>query len=193
MVIGGQQVPGTRLHLVASTFLITIYFAICALNYVSENVAIGWFIVIATAIVIAVTMIRSFQTRDVFGLGFAVFGSVWLSATLGFTLETPTSFKVYNPRPTIWRIMSLGRTPRKIEDYNNVRESTIHDLYHSMGMIRLPDYRGIPSYNNTFRLLACWSALIAGMIGGMFFSVVMKPNRRTTVRSDTACDDDLLN
>ncbi len=40
------------------------------LNYASENVGIGWLTVVATALVIAVAMIRSFTTRDPFGLGF---------------------------------------------------------------------------------------------------------------------------
>ena len=157
-------------------FLIITYFALCSLTYVTENATIGWLIVLSTAIAIAVTMIRAFRTNDVFRLGFAVVGGVWLSSLLGFAVETPTSFKAYNLRTPVWKIMSFGRTSSKIDDYRNLRESTYHDLEESIGMIRLPNSREIPNYHNTMRLVACWSALIAGLIGGTCFSLVMKSN-----------------
>lgn len=156
------------------------------MNYVIENATIGWLIVGATAVVIAVAMIRSFQTRDVFRLGFEVSGSFWLSLTLGFALETPKGFKAFDLRAPVWKIMSLGRKSSKIEDYNNLRESTFHDLHHSVRMIRLPDRPQIPDHGNTMRLAACLSALFVGLIGGTFFSPIMKANRQKTERSTEA-------
>lgn len=177
---------------IASTFLIVAYFAICALNYASENVGIGWLTVVATALVIAVATIRSFTTRDAFGLGFSVCGCLWLATALGFAIETPTSFKPYDLRPGIWRVMSFGRVPSKLVDYNNLRESTYHDLYGSIGMIRQPDVRDIPSRRNALTLVACWSALIVGLIGGVLFSSAMKSKDQITKHSTIAREGTLL-
>lgn len=170
---------------IASTFLIVTYFAICALNYASENVGIGWLIVAATAMVIAVATFRSFITRDAFGLGFSVCGGFWLAIVLGFAIETPTSFKPYDLRPGIYRVMSFGRTRPKIVDYTNLRESTYHDLHDSIGMVRRPDVRDVPNRRNSLTLVACWSALIAGLIGGFVFSSVMKSKERITSKDLT--------
>ncbi len=175
----------------ASTFLIVTYFAICALNYAYENVGIGWLTVISTAIVMAVATIRSFTTRDAFGLGFSVCGCLWLATTLGFAIETPTSSKPYDLRHGIWRVMSIGRTPSKLNDYSNLRESTHHDLYGSIKMIRRPDVRDVPNHRNALTMVACWSALIVGLIGGVIFSRIMKSKDQITKHSTTAGDGNL--
>ena len=55
-----------------SILLICTYFAICSLVYVSANLWVGWLVVFATALWMALAIIRAFQTRDHFTLGFAV-------------------------------------------------------------------------------------------------------------------------
>ncbi len=172
-----------------SALLITTYFAVCSLAFVSANAAIGWLIVIATAILIAVTIIRSFQTRNTFGLGFSVFAGFWLSLSLGLAFETSTGYNGYDLRTPIWKIMKLGRTSPKIESYVNLKRSRFHDLYHSIEMIRHPDDQGVPNFENSIRLVACWSALIVGVVGGNVFRLVMRPSRQITKRSTEAADN----
>ena len=177
---------------ITSLFLVTTYFAICALNYAIANATIGWLIVGATAILIAVTMIRSFQTLDTFRLGFSVVAGLCLSLTLGFAVETSTSLKLYNLRSPVWKLMSFGRESRKIDDYTMLKKSTFHDLYHTTGMVRLPADPGIPNYENTMRLATCWLALVAGLIGGALFSIIMKPNRQIPGQETGGSDDNVL-
>ena len=161
---------------IKSLFLITTYIAFCALNYVFENVAIGWITVLATSMLIAVAMIRSFHTREVFGLGFSVFGFVWLTALLGFSIETPIGFKAYDLRSTVWKTMRLGREYTPIEDYSISERSTLHDLYHSGGMMRGPNKQP-PDYFNAIKLAACWSALMVGLVGGCLLVLIIRPHK----------------
>jgi hypothetical protein len=161
---------------IKSLFLITTYIAFCALNYVFENVAIGWITVLATSMLMAVVMIRAFHTREVFGLGFSVFGFVWLTALLGFSIETPIGFKAYDLRSTVWKTMRLGRNVSPIEDYSKSRRSTLHYFYHSGGMMRTPD-KCPPDFYNAIKLAACWSALIVGLAGGCLFALIIRPHK----------------
>ena len=173
---------------ITSILFITVYFAICSLNYVSGSPTIGWLFVIATAILIAAIMIRAFQTRDAFGLVFSVVAGLWLSLALGFVFETSTAFKFYDFRTPVWRIMSFGYQYVEFQNGAKVEWSRVHDLYQSMGMMRLTEHRNIPTHSNTMRLAACWFSLVAGLIGSVVFSFVMKVKRKSTKRTTEAAD-----
>jgi hypothetical protein len=122
----------------------------------------------------AVVMIRAFHTREVFGLGFSVFGFVWLTSLLGFSIETPIGFKAYDLRETVWQTMRLGREYTPIDDYPISERS--HDLYHSGGMIRTPNKQP-PDFYNAIKLATCWSALIVGLAGGCLFALIIRPHK----------------
>lgn len=173
---------------ITSILFITVYFATCSLNYVSRNPTIGWLFVVATAILIAAIMIRAFNTRDAFGLGFSVGAGLWLSLSLGFVFETSTAFKFFDFRTPVWRIMSFGYQFVEFEGGAKFEKSRVHDLYQSLTMIRLPEHRNIPTYQNTLRLAACWSALAAGLIGGLAISFVIKRKPQRTYASTEATD-----
>lgn len=180
-----EKKPGeARALLSRNSFLIALfYFVFCALNYISENATLGWLFVIATTALLAGSLISSFRTRNSFKLGFAVLGSLWLSTTLGFALETPVGAKTYDIRTPIWNALSFGRgSPPEIEDYTTRRESHQYSWYESMGRVRLPNFLEIPEIGNTLRLAACWSALGVGVLGGVCFTAltrVRKSNRST--------------
>jgi hypothetical protein len=112
----------------------------------------------------------------VFGLGFSVFGFVWLTSLLGFSIETPIGFKAYDLRAIVWKTMRLGRDVSPIEDYSKSRRSTSHDLFHSVGMMRSPDKRP-PNFHNAITLAACWSALIVGLAGGGLLALIIRPHK----------------
>ncbi len=162
----------------SSVWLALGYLLLCGLNYVSENTTLGWLFVIATASLMNAALLRSWQTRSNFKLGFAVFGSVWLSATLGFALETPVNAPVIDLRTPVWNALSLGRgSAPPIEDYTTLRKSTMHDLFQSIGRVRRPNFREIPDIGNTLRLAACWSAILVGLIGGTCFQWIIRPTQ----------------
>ncbi len=107
-----------------------------------------------------VSLISSFRTEAVFRLGFAVLGSLWLSSTLGFALETPVDGPAYDLESGLERVESWARITPPIEDYSTLRKSTMHDLFHSIGRVRKPNFQEIPDMGNTMRLAACWSAIL---------------------------------
>lgn len=166
---------------ILSLFLLTAYFAVCALVYASRNPTIGWLIVVATAVVIGVITFRAYQTRNVFGLRFSAVASLCLPLTLGFVVETPsTTTKLVDLGTPIWKLMNLGRTFRQlnIEEYATFEQVAEHDLYTTHVHRRLPDDVGVPGYRNALRLAACWSALSVGVIAGIIVSLATRRDRR---------------
>ena len=90
-----------------SALLLTAYFAVCASVYITQNLATGWIVVIATALLISMAMVSAFKTNDTFTLGFSVFAS----ATLAITLD------VWDVRPAIINAMRFGPAPPGIESF----------------------------------------------------------------------------
>lgn len=175
-----------------SLFIFTAYFAICSLIYTSRNPAIGWGIVVATSILLAAITIRAYHRRSAFGLGFSAVACLWLSVCLGFVIETPKyTKKPFNPRTPILKFMRLGSPSRELkpEDYSTFKRVVKHDLYASQEQFRIPDDFGVPEYRNALRLVACWSALIAGVIGGAIVSYRTKHKRLVTDLTTNASEN----
>ena len=167
-----------------SVLIALFYLAFCSLNFVTENVTVGWLFVIATAALLVRSLINSFSTRSSFKLGFAVLGSLWLSTTLEFALETPVGAKTYDVRTPIWSALCFGRgSPPEIESYTTLRESHQYSWYESMGRVRLPNFLEIPEIGNTLRLAACWSALGVGALGAYASWPLLGRSRQTDLRN----------
>ena len=140
--------------------LIVAYAAICCLVYLHSSLWIGWLVVIATAIWMAIAIVRATQTHNSFTLGFAVAGCVWLILWLGFAIETPTTFDSKELRMAIYRFVSLGRKPPEYDP--SIRITTyaqLHDLYTSAPMGNQSKAIFVPHYYNAIRLVVCLSAL----------------------------------
>ena len=161
---------------IKSSLLLTVYFSICASIYVTQNLAAGWIVVIATGLLIATTMVHAFNARDSFSLGFSVFAMVWLLICLGCSFETSRNFQGWKFQRPIFNAMRLGRKSPEIESFVNVKRTTIHDLYYSQDAIRHPDDNVTPSYTNCMRVVACVSSLLWGLIGGAIFRMTMDRN-----------------
>ena len=100
-----------------SALLLTAYFAVCASVYITQNLATGWIVVIATALLISMAMVSAFKTNDTFTLGFSVFASATLAITLGCIFETSAQLDVWDVRPAIINAMRFGPAPPEIESF----------------------------------------------------------------------------
>ena len=171
-----------------SIMLMVVYAAICCMVYVSPNLWIGWFIVVATATWMAIAIVRATQTNDPFTLGFAVTGCMWLIVWLGFAIETPTSIDGNNVRTAIYRIATLGKA---IPEYDrSVRTTTyarLHDLYTSAPMGSRSAVLFVPQWHNAMRLVVCLTALAIAFCGGALFYFVY-PRLRPQFRPVTTPD-----
>ena len=154
--------------------LLSGYFAVCATIYVGTNAAVGWVVVIATALLIAYSMFRSFMTRSMFGLGFAVVSSIFLSVCLGCAFETSTKFSGWDVRGHITNTIGLGREYPEIGDnWATAKRTKYHDMYSSVTCVQ-PTKPVIPSHWNSIRLGICLASLLAGLLGGATFAVFDK-------------------
>ena len=163
---------------IQTLFLLVAYFSICASIYVTQNSAAGWIIVIATAILIARSMIHAFNNEDRFALGFSVFAMSWLLICFGYSVDTSRTFTGLKFQKPIFHAMRLGRTSPEIESYVNLKRFTIHHFFNSDNAVRHPEDSVMPSYGNAMRCFACLSALVVGLIGGAIFRFVKKPDPR---------------
>lgn len=164
-----------------SIMMMCVYAAICSFVYVSPNLWVGWLVVIATAIWMSLAIIRAFESRDHFMLGFAVTGSSWLIIWLGFAIQTPTSFDGNSIRSNIYRFVNLGRTHAD-SDFDPALPITeyaqLHDLYTSGAMATQSSTPPVPAWHNAIRLLVCLSALAAAGVGGTLFQFRYRFKRR---------------
>lgn len=164
----------TLKHLLA----IAVYFAICCLNWITENLLVGWLFVIATTLWMMMAGLYAFRNGNRFSLGFSVFGFAWLAIILGISIQTPLNSKALDLRIVRSRIYSLAKS---IGPSRTLPTSTtlttygeLHDLTDSgpMGMYGSPP---IPHFYNTMRLAVCLSSLIAGSLGGLLLSFLRWP------------------
>jgi|GEM_PF-4415572 len=153
-------------------FFIVVYFSICAQIYVTDNVLVGSAIVFATAIWMCAAMIRAFQLRNRFILGFSVIGSFWLIGCLGFSVETSSPMTLLeNARSSTLNVLSGGRKPVEIESYTGLNRSHYHDIHQSSTMVRVPDQNFVPGRRNAILFMVCISSLAVGCVGGTMFQV----------------------
>jgi len=136
---------------------------------VIQNSAVGWIIVIATAILIAMSMIHAFNNRDLFALGFSVFSMLWVFICFGFSFDSPRNFAGLNFQQPIFRTMRMGRPYPKLESFGDPTNQryTIHNFFRSDNALRNPNDNSTPSYDNAMRCFACLSALVVGWVGGI--------------------------
>ena len=163
---------------IRSLLLLVVYFSICASIYVTQNSVAGWIIVIATAILIATSMIHAFNKRDPFALGFSIFAMAWLLICFGYSFDTSRTFKGWQFQQPIFRAMRLGKTSPEIESYVYVERYTIHHFFRSDNGMRHLEDTVMPSYGNALRCFLCVTSLLVGLIGGTIFRFFMKPKPR---------------
>ena len=133
--------------------------------YVSDNLCVGWLVVFATALLMSFAMIRAFQTRDHFTLGFAATGCVWLITWLGFAIETPTPAPDWKVRPKIASVMNFGREWQERDSSIPKTYAHYHDLYIS-GLMETQQ-PVVPKFQNSIRLFICLTSLVVGLLGGI--------------------------
>ena len=161
---------------IRSLLLLTVYFSLCGAIYVIQNSAVGWVIVVATALLIAISMVYAFNNRDLFALGFSVFSMAWILICFGYSFDTPRNFVGWKFQQPIYRAMRMGRASPEIESFGDPANEryTIHHLFRSDNGLRGPGDTSTPSYDNAMRCFVCLSSLLAGLIGGVTFRTVMK-------------------
>jgi len=161
---------------IRSLLLLTVYFSLCALIYVIQNSAVGWVIVVATALLIAISMVYAFNNRDLFALGFSVFSMAWMLICFGYSFDSPRNFAGWKFQQPIFWTMRMGRPSPKLESFGDPANQryTIHNFFRSDNAILNPNDNSPPSYDNAMRCFVCLSSLLAGLIGGCAFRTVMK-------------------
>jgi type III secretory pathway component EscS len=189
IVIGRKPLSGMSMFRLSinSMMLMVAYAAICCLVYLHSSFWIGWLIVIATAIWMAMAIVHATQTQNSFTLGFAVAGCPWLIIWLGFVIETDTppglrpwpgggAGGVNSLRMGIYRIASFGRTgPAKLAI--EAPEIQRHDLYASE-MMDIRDANFLPNLYNAMRLVVCLSALAVASVCGVLYHFVQRHCQR---------------
>jgi len=165
-----------------SIFLLCAYFAACCLTYLSPSLWAGWLIVIATSIWMAISIVRAFQTRDHFTLGFSVTACVWLITWLGFGIDAP------QPTTNInwpWKMAKVINYERDLSVLPRLNErgvhSHLHTLYSTQPMTE-GDARHVAIVFNAIRLGICLSALAVGVVGGAVFRLVNWNCHRSALR-----------
>ena len=132
----------------------------------------------------AISMVRAFQTRDHFALGFSVTGCIWLITWLGFAIDTPQSSTNLN---VPWKMAAIINYQRDLSELRVLRESGVHShlqtLYNTQPMTE-GDAAFAAVAVNGMRLGICLSALVVGMAGGAIFKLanwkLNKPDQRRT-------------
>ena len=163
---------------IRSLLLLIVYFAICASIYITQNSAVGWAIVTATAILISTTMIHAFNEKEPFALGFSIFAMSWLLICFGYSYDSSRTSAGWKFQQPLFHAMRLGRTSPEIESYVNVERYTIHHFFRSDNAMRHPEDTVMPSYENALKCFACVTALVVGLIGGVIFRFAMVPRTR---------------
>ena len=154
-----------------SMLLVIVYAAVCSSIFATTNMWVGWLVVWATAVWMAIAIVRASKSNDGFSLGFAIVGCFWLTIWLGFAVETSVEFDDIPIRTAIYDFANFGRSSNEAdESAKTIRYSQAHDLYMSGEM----NSRHVPNWHNTMRLVVCLSALIAGCIGGMVTHYIYK-------------------
>ena len=159
---------------ILTLFWLTLYFAICASIYVTQNSAAGWAIVIATALLIAKCMIYAFDNKNSFALGFSVFAMSWALLCFGYSFDSSRAFTGWQFQRPIFNAMRLGRTSPEIDSYVTAERYQIHSFFRSANAMRHPEDSVKPTYGNAMRCFACLSAMVVGLIGGALFRFIKK-------------------
>ena len=160
---------------ILTLFWLTLYFAICASIYVTQNSAAGWAIVIATALLIAKCMIYAFDNRNSFALGFSVFAMSWALLCFGYSFDSSRAFAGWQFQRPIFNAMRLGRTSPEIDSFATAERYKIHSFFRSDDAMRHPEDSVKPTYGNAMRCFACLSAMVVGLFGGALFQFIKKP------------------
>ena len=162
---------------IRSLMFLFVYFAICASIYITQNLAAGWAVVIATAVLIVTSTMYAFRNNDTFALGFSVFATMSILICFGCSFDTSRNFKGWNFQPTIFHIMRFGSATPELESFGDPKNQRFaqHTLFRTERALRAPNDTSTPSYRNALSLFACLAAALMGLIGGFVFRIAVKP------------------
>ena len=151
-----------------SIMLVVAYAAVCSSVYATSNMWAGWLVVWATAVWMAIAIVRAANSNDRFSLGFAVAGCFWLTIWLGFAVETSVKFDDIPFRDAIYNFADLSRSTNEFdESAKTISYAKSHDLYMSGELTVRGNSPYVPNWHNTMRLVVCLSSLVVGFIGGL--------------------------
>ena len=156
------------------------YSAVLCFAYVTPNLWAGWLVVIATAALIANSILHAFRNQNQMALGFAIVSSMTLITCLGFAIETrgATSTKKGNDlRVSIYELMRFAPAPEpKPKNYNpNLNEIRVmHHIYYSVALGGKFSAETI----NLSRLAICIVSLLIGSFGGLTFKLLNIPRQK---------------
>ncbi|MDB4766137.1 hypothetical protein OAG71_00470 [bacterium] len=148
--------------------LVVAYAAVCSTVFATSNMWAGWLVVWATALWMAIAIVRASKSNGGFSLGFAVAGCFWLTIWLGFAVETSVKFDDIPIRTAIYDVVNFGRNTNEYDESAEPKSyAKAHDLYMSLDMTVQGNSPHVPNWHNAMRLVVCLSALVVGCMGGM--------------------------
>ena len=157
------------------------YLAVLCFAYVTPNVWVGWLAVIATAALIANSILNAFRNQNQMTLGFAIASSTMLITCLGFAIET-RGLSAWDfgedLRGSIHRFLRIRPVEvLKIKDQKpSVDEiRTVHHITYAIG---LGKNQSKAEQINLFRVVICISSLLIGCFGGLTFKLFNIPRQK---------------
>ena len=159
---------------------ITAYVASCCPMFVYWNLWWGTLVVVSTIVILIVGTIRIATTSSWFWLGFSVAGWSWLVLVLGLQSQTVVDSSI-GEHVVIWLNSRHRSIVRCWESSSSEPEFRTYSLFSQppgpLIAVGLPSGKNImcvPLYENFVRLVACLSALLFGLLGGLLFHLFQR-------------------